>query len=103
MDDATISQNMTTGVGGGGILNSGMLTLAESNLSGNHAPINGGGLNTQGSGISHIIDSQFTRNVSGSLGGAVSNLGTTTLYGTSVRFNTGSGGGGSRPATPTSR
>ena len=94
IDDATMFQNTTTGVGGGGILNSGTLTLAESNLSGNHAPINGGGLNTQPSGISHIIDSQFTRNVSGSLGGAISNLGTTTLSGTSVRFNTGSSAGG---------
>ncbi len=71
-----------------------MREAAESRLSGNHAPINGGGLNTQASGVSHIIQSRFTRNVSGSLGGAISNLGTTTLYGTSVRFNRGSAGGG---------
>jgi hypothetical protein len=92
--DATIAENTTTGVGGGGIINSGTLTLDESSVSGNHAPINGGGLNTQGSGISHIIQSQFVHNVSGGLGGGMSNLGTTTLYGTSVRFNKGSGGGG---------
>jgi hypothetical protein len=94
LDDATIAENTTTGVGGGGILNSGTLTLSESSLSGNHAPINGGGLNTQSAGISHISQSQFVHNVSGGLGGAISNLGTTTLYGTSVRFNKGSGGGG---------
>ncbi|MGH3421930.1 MAG: hypothetical protein ACRDOD_20320 [Streptosporangiaceae bacterium] len=48
----------------------------------------------QASGISHIIQSQFVYNVSGSLGGGISNLGTTTIYGTSVRFNKGSSGGG---------
>jgi hypothetical protein len=94
LDNAALAENTATGVGGGGIINSGTLTLAESSLSGNHAPINGGGLNTQPSGVSHIIQSQFIRNVSGSLGGAISNLGTTTLYGTSVRFNRGSSGGG---------
>jgi hypothetical protein len=92
--DATIAENTTTGVGGGGIINFGTLTLNESSLSGNHAPINGGGLNTQPAGISHISQSQFVNNVSGGLGGGISNLGTTTLTGTSVRFNKGSGGGG---------
>ena len=45
-----INANTTTGVGGGGIINSGTLTLATSVLSGNTAPINGGGLNTQTAG-----------------------------------------------------
>ena len=94
IDGATMFGNTATGVGGGGIINFGTLTLAESSLSDNHAPINGGGLNTQPSGISHLIQSQFTRNVSGGLGGGISNLGTTTLDRTSVRFNRGSAGGG---------
>jgi hypothetical protein len=94
LENATMADNTTTGVGGGGIINSGLLTLDESSLTSNHAPINGGGLNTQTSGVSHISQSQFAHNVSGGLGGAISNLGTTTLNGTSVRFNTGSGGGG---------
>jgi hypothetical protein len=94
LDDATMEENTTTGVGGGGIINSGTLTLSESSLSDNHAPINGGGLNTQGSGVSHIIQSQFVRNISGGLGGAISNLGTTTVSGSSIRFNRGSAGGG---------
>ena len=68
--------------------------LDESSLTGNRASINGGGLNTQASGVSRITQSQFVDNVSGGLGGGMSNLGTTTLYGTSVRFNTGSRGGG---------
>ena len=89
-----MTQNTTTGVGGGGIINFGTLTLAESSISGNHAPINGGGLNTQSAAISHITQSQIVNNVSGGLGGGLSNLGTTTISGSSVRFNKGSGGGG---------
>jgi hypothetical protein len=94
LNNATMSLNKTTGVGGGGIINFGTLTLAESSLSGNKALINGGGLNTQPGGISHIIRSQIVSNVSGGLGGGVSNLGTTTISGSSVRFNKGSSGGG---------
>ena len=94
IENAAIEENTATSVGGGGIINFGLLTLDESSLTGNHAPINGGGLNTQSSGVSHITQSQFAGNVSGGLGGGMSNLGTTTLYGTSVRFNTASGGGG---------
>ncbi len=86
--------NTTTGVGGGGIINSGTLTLIGSTLARNTAPINGGGLNTQASGVSRIIHSEFTRNVSGGLGGAISNLGTTSLAGAVVRMNRGSSGGG---------
>jgi hypothetical protein len=86
--------NTTTGVGGGGIINSGSLTLLGSSFSGNTAPINGGGLNTQATGTSRIVESVFERNVSGGLGGGMSNLGTTSLDGTLVRLNTGSGGGG---------
>jgi hypothetical protein len=86
--------NTTTGVGGGGIINSGTLTLAGSTLSGNSAPINGGGLNTQAAGTSRINLSTFVHNVSGSLGGGISNLGTTSLDNTRVQLNTGSSGGG---------
>jgi hypothetical protein len=92
--NVTMVQNTTTSVGGGGIINFGTLTLTESSISGNHAPINGGGLNTQPAGTSHIVQSQIVNNVSGGLGGGISNLGTTTITGSSVRFNTGSGGGG---------
>jgi hypothetical protein len=94
LDNATMSLNTTTGVGGGGIINSGTLTLAESSLSSNKAPINGGGVNTQSAGTTHIIGSQIVSNVSGGLGGGLSNLGTTTISGSSVRFNKGSSGGG---------
>jgi predicted outer membrane repeat protein len=92
--DALMAGNTTTGVGGGGIINFGTLTLDGSILSGNTAAINGGGLNTQPAGSSRISQSTFTRNTSGGLGGAIANLGTTSLAGSTVRLNKGSGGGG---------
>jgi len=94
VSDTRISANDTTGVGGGGIINSGTLTVAGSVLSGNTAPINGGGVNTQAAGISQISQSTIVSNVSGSLGGGISNLGTTSLDGTRVELNKGSAGGG---------
>jgi hypothetical protein len=89
-----LTDNTTTGVGGGGIINSGMLTLSGGIVSGNSAPINGGGLNTQPSAISTIEQSTFIGNTAGALGGAISNLGTTSLDRTVVRGNKGSSGGG---------
>jgi hypothetical protein len=96
---ATVSQtqingNTTTGVGGGGVINSGTLTLSASVLSGNTAPINGGGINTQAAGTSRITHSTIVSNISGSLGGGISNLGTTSLDGAVVTLNKGSAGGG---------
>jgi len=86
--------NSTTGVGGGGIINFGLLKVTGSTFSGNTAPINGGGLNTQASGTSRLFWTSFTGNTSGSLGGGISNLGTTSLRGGTIRFNKGSSGGG---------
>jgi hypothetical protein len=92
--DALFAGNTSTGVGGGAIINFGTLTLDGSIVTGNTAAINGGGLNTQPGGTSRISQSTFTRNTSGGLGGGMSNLGTTSLFGTTVRLNKGSGGGG---------
>ncbi len=89
-----ISQNTTTGVGGGGIINSGFLTVFQGNILSNTAPINGGGVNTQPGGISNINQTSVNNNVSGSLGGGLSNLGTTNLNGSQVRRNQASAGGG---------
>ena len=41
-----------------------------------------------------IFQSTFSHNTSAGLGGGISNLGTTSLNGSQVRFNTGSAGGG---------
>jgi len=46
---SVITANATTGVGGGGVINFGVLTVFGSALRFNTAPINGGGVNTQGS------------------------------------------------------
>ncbi|WP_214642618.1 hypothetical protein [Nonomuraea sp. NEAU-A123] len=89
-----LNANSTMGVGGGAIINSGTLTLSKSVLAGNSAPVNGGGLNTQATGVSHLINSTLDNNVSGSLGGGISNLGTTTLDRVLVTRNKGSAGGG---------
>ena len=96
---ATISRsilnaNTTTGVGGGGLINSGRLTVFGSALSANTAPINGGAVNTQSTGTTRLIQSTVDHNTSGGLGGGLSNLGTTALDRTLVTTNRGSGGGG---------
>ena len=94
VSNTLLNGNTTTGVGGGAIINSGRLTLFNCVIDRNTAPINGGGLNTQSAGLSVIFQSTFSHNTSGGLGGGISNLGTTSLNGSQVRFNTGSAGGG---------
>ncbi len=89
-----ISQNSTSAVGGGGVINFGRLTLFNVVLDSNRAPINGGGLNTQPGAVSRLFQTTVTHNVSLGLGGGISNLGTTSINGSQVRFNTGSSGGG---------
>lgn len=96
---ATISRtlltaNATTSVGGGGVINLGVLTVIESVIQSNTAPINGGGVNTQPAGTTQLIQSTVARNTSGSLGGGISNLGNTMLHRTLVERNVASGGGG---------
>ena len=98
--DATISttlmsQNTTTGVGGGGIINFGDLTVFHGNILSNTAAVNGGGVNTQPGGVSNINQTSVAQNTSGGQGGGLSNLGTTNLNGSQVRHNTaGAPGGG---------
>lgn len=89
-----LKDNTATGVGGGAVINFGTLNVSGTSVNGNHAPINGGGLNTQPGGVSHVSSSSFVNNTSGSLGGGFANLGTTVVTGTEVRLNTGSSGGG---------
>lgn len=91
---STFLSNTTTGVGGGGIINSGELNVKNSYFSGNTAPINGGAINTQASGTTTIMLSLITYNISGGLGGALSNLGTLNVYQSIVNYNTGSSAGG---------
>jgi hypothetical protein len=85
--------NSTTSVGGGAMINFGTLNLYSSIVFNNTAPINGGGINTQPSGDTSIVLSKLTGNTSGSLGGAISNLGKTSISASTITSNTGSAGG----------
>jgi hypothetical protein len=89
-----LNANSTTGVGGGGFINFGTITVSGTVLSGNTAPTNGGGVNTQPGGTTRLIQTTVDHNTSGGLGGGLSNLGTTSLDRTLVTANRGSGGGG---------
>src|SRR4029079_12000458 len=73
--DSFFLANSTTSVGGGGIINYGTLNIFDSSFVSNQAPINGGGINTQSSGVTTITESAFFNNTSGGLGGALSNIG----------------------------
>ena len=75
-------------------MNFGTLTLFKVVLDSNTAKINGGGLNTQPSGVSRLFQSTVSHNTSLGTGGGISNLGTTSINGSQVRLNTGSSGGG---------
>lgn len=92
IDSCTFSQNTATSVGGGAIIAFGSVTLTRSTLVGNTAPINGGAINTQPSGTTTIVNSTFFENTSGSLGGALSNLGTTSVTNSTFSANQGSDG-----------
>lgn len=59
----------------------------------NAAPINGGAINVQGGGTATVVKITLTRNRSGSLGGAVSNLGNVKVTRSTLLFNRGSAGG----------
>jgi hypothetical protein len=91
---STFTANTTTGVGGGALINFGTLTVSSSDLTANTAPINGGALNTQPGGTTTVTGGAITLNTSGSLGGAVANLGTTLIRNTKIQSNVGSAGGG---------
>jgi hypothetical protein len=90
---SVITGNAATSVGGG-ILNSGTLTVFAGVLEANTAPVDGGALNTQATGMSRLIGTTVEHNTAGGRGGGMSNLGTTRLDGSVVRFNRGSSGGG---------
>lgn len=85
--------NGTTGVGGGGVLNSGALTVTRSSFVNNSGPINGGAINTQGSGTTTVVKCTIGHNRSGGLGGALSNLGTLVVERSTLFSNVGTAGG----------
>jgi predicted outer membrane repeat protein len=90
--NTTFSDNTTTSVGGGAIISSGTATIERSAILDNHAPINGGAINVQAGGTVTLTSSTIAGNTSGSLGGAMSNLGTLTVQASTIKDNTGSAG-----------
>ncbi len=76
---------------GGGIYNSGTLTLTDSTISSNTAPSGGGIFNN--SGTLTVSDSTVSGNTAGA-GGGIFNAGTLTVSNSTVSGNTASGGAG---------
>ncbi len=91
---SVFSANSTTGVGGGGLIVFGTVTVDASRFTGNSAPINGGAVDTQPGGTARLTHDTIDHNSSNGLGGGIANLGTTVLQNTLVELNRGSGGGG---------
>jgi fibronectin-binding autotransporter adhesin len=78
---------------GGGIDNSGTLTLTDITLSGNTATLGGGITNEAGATLS-ITDSTLTGNTATGSGGGLDNMGVATLLSDTFTGNTASTGGG---------
>ena len=78
---------------GGGLYNSGTVTLADCTISGNTAYQSGGGLFSSG-GSTTLTHCLVSTNAAGQFGGGVDNNGTTTLFGCTISGNTATFGGG---------
>jgi hypothetical protein len=81
-------------VSGAGIVNAGSLTLVDSEVSGNVARLNNGGIVNYG-GVLNLIDSSVTGNTAGVGNGGIANYaGTMSLINTTVSGNSASGAAG---------
>ncbi|MBS1894870.1 MAG: Ig-like domain repeat protein [Actinobacteria bacterium] len=92
VEDSTFAGNSTSSVGGGAIIAFAPATIERSTLVDNTAPTNGGAINVQPSASVTIVGSTLAGNESGSLGGALSNLGTLYVVGSTFVGNKGSAG-----------
>ncbi|MEQ8675495.1 MAG: right-handed parallel beta-helix repeat-containing protein [Aggregatilineales bacterium] len=92
LNNITVSNGNTTGFGGG-VSNSGTLTVTNSIIYSNSA-VTGGGVYNQGI-IATISNSTVSGNSSTNGGGAISNYGTMTITNTTVSSNTAGADGGS--------
>jgi CSLREA domain-containing protein len=98
-NSTSTSSTGPTGGGGGGILNYGLLTLAEVVVRNNSAVFVGGGVSNYGFGGTLItFGSTFSNNTSGNAGGGIYTTGNGTLQvsGSSFTDNGAPGGGGIR-------
>ncbi|MDQ4120954.1 MAG: carboxypeptidase regulatory-like domain-containing protein [Acidobacteriota bacterium] len=79
---------------GGGIYNSGTLTLNVVTVSGNAAQSDGGGIYSESGGNVTLANSTVSGNTAQGLGGGISSIGTLTLTNSTVNGNSSAGGGG---------
>ncbi len=92
--DTTLSDNISASCGGGGIFNDGgTLTITDSTLSGNSAGNGGGGIYSE-SGSVTLTDSILSGNSGGAGDGIYNASGTVTLTGTTVSHGALRGAGG---------
>lgn len=92
VEDSTFAGNSAGSVGGGAVIAFAPTTIERSTLVENYAPVNGGAINVQPSASVTIVGSTLVGNESGSLGGALSNLGTLYVVGSTFVGNKGTGG-----------
>lgn len=95
VNDLTIANGNASGADGGGIENSGTLTIANSTLSGNSAPVGGnvgygGGINSEDAGTLTVNNSTFSDNSAGNSGGAIAAGGKVTISNSTFSGNTAS-------------
>ncbi len=92
VSNSTISGNTAIFSGsGGGVLNSGTLTVDNSTISGNSAGIGGG---ISGGGIMTISNSTISGNVASNLGGGIANGGATMVRNSTIAGNSAGFGAG---------
>ncbi len=93
--NGTSTTNAANNGAGGGIFNTGTLTLINSTVSGNTASNIGGGIiNGLSSGTLTIANSTVSDNTAGGFGGGISTSGMTALTNSTVSGNTASNSGG---------
>ncbi|MBE2268738.1 MAG: right-handed parallel beta-helix repeat-containing protein, partial [Anaerolinea sp.] len=92
LNGLTISNGSASG-SGGGISNSGTLTVTNSTLSGNHGA-SGGGIHNSSSGSLSVINSTLSGNSATTEGGGIRNVGTLIVTNSTFSGNSASEGGG---------
>jgi hypothetical protein len=94
-----VANGSATGATGGGIRNSGTLTLINTTVSGNSASLTGGGIFNAAGGLATVTNSTVSGNSAGVEGGGIFNGGALTMVSSTISGNTaggGAGGGGIR-------
>ncbi len=89
--DSIFSRNKGVNQGGGGIFNDGILTVTNTTFSNNYASPSGGGISNWGTAT--VINSTFFANTAHDSGGGINNNGTLTIINSTFSCNTADLGG----------